>query len=923
MVSIRKAKKARNMQAQSINPSKNSSHEKEMTLHEAYQIIGGYTNTISPRIFERALEMVRSDDPDFAKAVQALFENGITFKKANNEQLASAEQIMKNAQVIEQEYQDDVQLKKEVFQGKVQELVDNTIVSDISQEDKEEILFRTGQTEVLEEVTEDVDFAQAAPQEKHGILVSRIRDSIKRNLFQARLSSADKPRDAFDFSKKFKVTAKSITDSFKNASKRVTSFINRLSHEGHAKAAAFLNKARTRVHSSMVKLATATIVISSLLPGCCNSGTGRFQSSSEKPNKTVLAQNTDTTSVAQKQNPVSQAPKVTSKAAADSIVVPTEWNDSMGISKGNWKANQTFMNYANAYKKITDDMLQKSGFQTRDQFLDAYRILRSFYPKVIENQGVLSQRSELSDRFSKFFNNDDCIKASDFNAQDFEILKSALQLRGNNNRRALQETQAENDCEPGKVQYTTPASSQKGKKTTVEQTASFQFDEQGQSTVVSDTIPQFTFEETGQSTERVEVKNDTVALSGITVYKGNDIVNGQKIDSIAAQDLLNATVTNKRNILVEQTNVPSSGDTIGTTTGFVETGAARVDTTATQTFSFNEEGASRVDTTKTTPQFSFSETGSSKTVMENENTANTDSVQVVEDSADLPVGTPSAGYVSERGGVNNCGLTEKQLQYSKSKIMATYGKSAYDDLMTGISDEMLSKGNIFEGLTREQAIYNLSVWSVTFPRRSETALIYNYVLNCHQGETMSPEDMAKAKAAMDRIRTNKTIDGVVYNKPVYVKNVKNMGCDEKVQVTSVPLQGGQSPKSPSGPKFSRLFGIRSKREEPIQYSFAEAGQSRVQTEFVEAETQKPIITVHKANDLADSGEKIGEMDITDIKGKVSTRKDVMVENTKANKRHDTQKAKNLAEKKKQARMEALKKYADTSRLALLNDGNSH
>ncbi len=251
-----------------------------------------------------------------------------------------------------------------------------------------------------------------------------------------------------------------------------------------------------------------------------------------------------------------------------------------------------------------------------------------------------------------------------------------------------------------------------------------------------------------------------------------------------------------------------------------------------------------------------------------------DSTQIVTDSDSIPFGTPAAGYVAERGGVNNCGLTADQLKYSKSKIRS-YGDSAYEDLMNGITDEMLSKGNIFEGLTREQAIYNLSVWSAVYPHSKETTLIYDYVLNCHKGETMSAGDTARAKAAMDKIRINKTIDGVTYAKPLYVESVNNMGCGERVRVNSITVSNTR-PTAPSGPKFPRLFQLRAISPEPIIHW--EKTDTIVETTIKEV-PRSPEITLHRGSDLnvahTDSLGTVNTGDVTGITVTDNTR--VLVE----------------------------------------------
>lgn len=910
--SIRKAKKLAKQlspQSEKLQDTSFRKKEKEITLHEAYEIIGGYTNTISPRVYERAFKMVMEVDPQFAKALKELHIQGTSFKNASEEQLATAEQIVQNAQDICTNYSDD-SLYNEVIEDKeIVEAYENTPVNEnLSDEEYRRTTFAAAQNEVISELTESVEYSQASSKKKRNLLVSRLKISVKRILFGARRVAAGNDiasiKKALNFKEKISVSASSIASAYENAQKRTTVYIKKLYQKGHTKAAAFLNKAKTKVHSSMIKLATASILLTSLLPSC-NNGSSQAPIPAEQQ-KTVVLDDTTRSSA----NIVSSVSTFDTtqqaKAVSDSIAAPTEWNDSLGVSKGNWTVNQTFMDYGKAYQKITDDMLEKSGFQTRDQFLDAYRILRSFYPKVIENQGdVLLARSETSEKFSKFFNNDDCVQAAELTAEDYEILKIAPELRGNLNRRSTQEIKDGEPCEPGKVQYEDVATLKDEHQEPVKQEPTFQFEEQGQSTIVEDTVPQYTISEEGGSSRIVnEVVADTVSVN-INLLKGNSLNDGRQIGTIQAEDIAGRTTTVKKDILVEQTNQNGSQDSAAVKPQFTfeETGTSRVDTTATapqftfeeegssrvdttaivSQFTFEEAGSSRVDTTATVPQFTFEEAGTSRTVLENTYTTTaTDSVQIVSDSADLPVGTPAAGYVEERGGVDNCGLTAKQLQYSKSKIADRYGESAYEDLMNGISDEMLAKGNVFEGLTREQAIYNLSVWSVVYPHSAETALIYDYVLNCHQGETMSADDMAKAKAAMDKIRINKTIDGATYNKPVYVKNVKNMGCDERVQVNSVRLSGDVISTSPSGPKFPRLFSLRAVNPEPIKWAIEElGGTSRTEVEYVVSETKSPTIQLYKGNNTNISeGKYLGDIDAKDIVNReVTNRKDVLVESS--------------------------------------------
>lgn len=881
--SVRKAKKlAKKLSTSYKQQASLRTKEKEMTLHEAYEIIGGYSNTISPRVYERAFKMVMEDDPEFAQALKELYNQGTSFKNASKEQLATAEQIVQNAQSICTAY-NNVSLYPNVVEDEdiVEAFKSTPVIKGLSDEEYRRTTFATAQQEVISELAEDVEYSQANPEKKRNLLVSRLKTSVKRILFGARRASAGNDiasiKKALNFKEKISVSASSITSAYENAQKRTTAYIKKLYQKGHTKAAALLNKAKTKVQSSMIKLAAASVLLTSLLPSCNN-----FQRTPKPAEQQKIVVITDTTKSSSRivadttKSSASNAADTTivadtlstdslsvlkttqqTEVVSDSIAVPTEWSDSLGISKRNWTVNQSFMDYEKAYKKVTDDMLEKSGFQTRDQFLDAYRILRSFYPKVIENQGdVLLTRSEVSEKFSRFFNNDDCIQASELIEEDYEILKMAPTLRGNLNIRSTQEIKDGRPCEPGKVQYQNVIQENENEDN---KQAKQEPEQQGQEDTTQYTISR----EEGSSRMVNEVVADTVSVN-VDILKGNTLNDGQNIGTIPAEDVAGRNTTVKNDILVEQTK---------------------------------HDGSNVTTTTK--PQFTFEETGRSRTVEENTSTSTstststtatteTDSVQIVSDSPDLPVGTPAAGYVEERGGVNNCGLTAEQLQYSKSKITDKYGTSAYAFLMNGISDEMLAKGNIFEGLTREQAIYNLSVWSVVYPHSEETSLIYDYVLNCHQGETMSTDDMAKAKAAMDKIRINKTIDGVTYTQPIYVKNVNNIGCGEKVQVNSESLSEDVTPTSPSGPKFPRLFSLRPVvSSEPINWKIEElGGTSRTEIEYIDTETKSPTMQVYKGNNTNISeSEYLGEIDAKDIVDReVTNRKDILVENTSQKKK---------------------------------------
>ncbi len=862
----------------------NEAKEKEDALRAAYQIVGGYTNTISKNLYANAMKMVEADDPEFAQKLKTLFENGTNFKDADKEQLATAEQIVQNARTIEQEYTDDAQLRIDVIRGDVREIIDNTIVPDISEEDKENILFRTGMQEVIPEITENAEFANAQPKEKHKMLVSRIRDSIKRTLIRARLSSAEKPHNAFDFSKKVKVATKSIADAYETALKRTTSFINRLSAAGHKKAAIWLNKAKTKTHKAMVTLATTSVLLSSFLPSCRTDNANRAPEPMPANQKTFVLDDTTKTSASIvsdtiKNDSIPVLDVNVQAAATDSISVPTEWNADMGISESQWNRLQTYWGsrdkFEQFYKKISNDMLAENGIfanKTREQVLFQYERMSSWN---------LPRHQETIEAFDAFFGEcgGEITKEQAQQLDDVLSDGSIKDVEGTLNRVV---TGRDVDCEEGSTLHV-----QNFDKKANNNKQEFVLKEDGSSSViVEEKAPDFTFDEKGSSRIISETRTDTIAPT-VQVFKGNSLNDGKQIGTAGADEVVGKTVTAKENILVEDKATQVSTDSIDSTSKFV------FEEDFVQTPSVNPDSLATSHTSTTVVNdsvaagnpvsFTFVNDGGSSTFM-TDTVATADSVQIVADSNDLPRGTPAAGNVPERGGYENSGLISKK-QYTNLQgwYVTKYGDNAFEDVMEKITDDMLAKGGAFEGLSKEQALRVAEGIMVHSNLFLESAEALEAFLNPCKDAVLTVEQIEQIRKDGYNITEEGLVTDGVYNKGVYARFYKTGDCEEDGHVVYENTAGNVSTTRASNQYYGRLYQYKPTRTEPITYTFdQEIGSSRTEIKYVYKEAE-PVVTLHKGNDLNLSESKhLGEVSAKETADKqVSNKENILVEQNAA------------------------------------------
>ncbi len=891
--SIRDAKKvAKQLAPQTKKTSNTSSHkkEKEITLHDAYRIIGGYTNTKSPRIIERARKMVMEVDPEFVRLVDA---NGAGASRLP----ISAEQIAQNAQTIDKEYSDDAQLRAEVVSdSSIRTAFSSTIAKELSSDETVEIFFRSAQQNVIAESVEDANLANAPVSEKHNMLVNRIKTSLKKMLATVRLGHTKNPRDAFDFSKKVEVSSSSVANVYENSYKKLSASLKSLVEKGHKKAATFINKAKTKVHSSMVKLATASVLLSSFLPSCRPNSNENQDVAPVKIEKVQVMKDTLKTPVVNANDTVPAAPVVEVTVEQEKVVTPTEWNENMGITSKQWDRLQTFWGsqekFASFYEKISDDMLQDDGVfagKTREQVLFQYERMSSWN---------LAQHQETISALDAYFG--DCngtLTKEDVASLDDILPDGSIQgVVGNSDVRV---TGRDVDCAEGSTLHTVKHSKASDDVLDVSSNNDNQDAAPSETAENNEQIAdndrqdtQFVFDSIVEegSTTILTQQITQGASSTVEIRKGNSFADSVLIGETSLDEVAQKSTSNKKGVLVEDNgnvSVTSSKTTPFVFDAIEETGSTRiidavsVSPTPFAFDSIEETGSTRVidaDSVASTP-FAFDsieETGSTRVITVADNSAD-DNGQVVEDSDDLPKGTPAAGYVDERGGYENTGLLGKR-QYDNlhNWYVDKYGDNAFDDVKEKITDDMLAKGGAFEGLSAEQALRvaeGIIVHQNLFPQSARALKDY---LNPCKDVQLSAEDAEQIRKDGYMITEEGLVKDGHYNKGgVWARYYTTGDCNEEGKVVYGHVAGNFPAAHASNRFYNRLF--RPMRSEPFTFDYIEeTGSLTIITEKVTLEANSPV-QEFKGNSYTDAVQ-VGETTLDKVaQMSTSSKKNVLVE----------------------------------------------
>ena len=228
--------------------------------------------------------------------------------------------------------------------------------------------------------------------------------------------------------------------------------------------------------------------------------------------------------------------------------------------------------------------------------------------------------------------------------------------------------------------------------------------------------------------------------------------------------------------------------------------------------------------------------------------------EVIPYSDNIPVGTPTAGYVDERGGIRNTGLGEHQISLStdfffkvcKGKVVA------YDELVSVINErtDWTAKGGIFEGLVGEEAVFALEAWGIYYPEDSDLKKFFEYALGDKAGQEIPAETAENIKAKIDLVRMNNTLEGLPYDKSRTVTASYYNECEDKLTYAGHKTSGGKK-RTGGGEGLSRWF--RRSGVVPVQKAFIETPSTiEIKKEYVVDTTyiQSPVVYV-KSNELGD------------------------------------------------------------------------
>ena len=199
---------------------------------------------------------------------------------------------------------------------------------------------------------------------------------------------------------------------------------------------------------------------------------------------------------------------------------------------------------------------------------------------------------------------------------------------------------------------------------------------------------------------------------------------------------------------------------------------------------------------------------------------------IIEGVEGVEEGTKAAGNIEERGGFENTGLSEEQIDATKKYFKNMHGKNAYEAFASRITDDMREKGGIFEGLSVEQSMYavmQMDKWSDEqvgeFAPQIKTMM--SYLKDCN--DTISDAQMDKIKQVIDRVNDDGTMEGVVGDRAVNVVTHQVQDCGEAGVRKIETAVAGHTEGSGSG--MIRLFIERKAiSQEPL---FEDAGNGEI------------------------------------------------------------------------------------------------
>ena len=832
---------------------KSSNEVISISLDDAYEIIGGY-KAADEKTVAIAMEMLEKESltSDFALQLLTLYKSKMSLKDIDFNNISDVQLEKGLDKAIEFSRSEDDYIRQIFSDNTNNSLIINTKLIDTNGDEASVqaadngalLLARTATEEIKRKLItgqlNSIEDAQNALNSQFASKYFDLRSAALKDVSGAYIE------DASDAKKTVHILAKDISEKFENDKQAIKELDKELEKRTEKSKSTGL-KAKWRKFKTLIVAGFMTISGASFMSSCSNDSKQDRKPTQQEVVNTPL--NMKKTKVQPKTISLKQD---TVKEVA--VVMPTEYSDSLGVSRTSWLSTQKFDD--NSFTRQVDDSTtirgsefayqrlaiakDSLGGRTIEQGLNAHRYLRSMYPNPenLDGKGIDPATLEAA----KIAKELDCFLKGETNVIPEGLDKIFVeQVPGNLN---IYATGINNPCDDGKVQYKTLQSKVQKDITWEEAVDSAKV--KGPTIINGET--------------EVDVKADTTkVLDNVRTdkYNGNEKYgNGKLIKENVSVNEVNRKVTSNPEVLVEQTTKAEKTDTItdAVAQAVVLEASSKVSAQQNDTVSVKKKAANlRKEQAKkearaqktalsdsiTAPAAPIIVEGETEVVTDNaqatapiivegetEVVTPADTVQVKKEQAEVkltttevsneaqgtggteeiilgtenvPLGTPSAFDTPERGGFEGSGITKKADEHNR-KIL---GDELYDLIVNGSPDKWFNNGDIAEGLSRRQWASVVAVMVATGPHQATTQEILD-AINCQR--EIRAELFDKVKADVDGIRENRTRDGWTYDKPVYVRKIKNNGCEKKVTLDKIRTENRKKTTA-SGPKFPRFFKL--------------------------------------------------------------------------------------------------------------------
>lgn len=562
-------------------------------------------------------------------------------------------------------------------------------------------------------------------------------------------------------------------------------------------------------YKSRMAIAAASVSLMALTFSCTN-GNPAATNNNAQTNKTEV-----TDSLTQKQD---QASTATYTQTSQAYKVPV---DSSRVAVKDLASTVDFLNksygndnngYKYALSRLTDAVMEKHfKDKTREEVLNSYRYFRSFYPDAdrAEKLGVSAERvqaARVAEAFHHFLCDENAQLPDDCNAMFIN------QVKGDRNVRGVKDPCGET------VQYQKATSK---KAQTVKATHSLETKVTPTATKATPIVNQ---EQTGNDSVTVVspaededfVREETLTIDTTyvpsvkvekihpTYHKANEDLDPKTSSPATVEQILGLQVKD------QEVYIERGADSISSDSATVKkaTSTSVIDETQTDFDDIDVVSDSVVNTYVSTATVS---NAVGKVADEVQDTVK---IEVIEGADKVPVGTPSAGYVNERGGYQNTGLTKKE--YNDTKKFFGDKFQQYMDIINANDSLLLQNGQIGAGLVGEQLLFQwkqAESWSSNNPKSKKADKVFvlvNQIMENYfdrkpcAGDSLTADQTSIIRSVFDRITDTGRIFGVKGNKPVRTVNqIATEDCDtpskHNYQAT------GSSRPSNVGEPHKRLF----------------------------------------------------------------------------------------------------------------------